>query len=234
MKTEKSIIELKYLYVITGVYVGALVLVPSMASKIISIGPFNIVASTLVFPITFIANDVLTEVYGYKRSRKVIWTGLVCQIFAAAMYWVIKELPHPETWLNQEAYETILGTAPRIALASLMAYFFGEFANSVVISKMKYSQDSAKGLKQGWRFVASTIVGEAVDSVIFSLIAFSYVLPLNAVVNISISIWIFKVLYEIIALPFSIPFSNWLKKEEGIDELDFPNITNYNPFKINS
>jgi queuosine precursor transporter len=222
--------ELKLLNVITGVYVGALVLVPSMASKFISIGPFTMVASTLVFPITFIANDILTEVYGYNRSRKVIWTGLACQMFAALMYWFIKILPHPEFWQGQAAYETILGTAPRIAIASLSAYFFGEFANSLVLSKMKYSQNGQKGFSQGLRFVLSTVFGEAVDSIVFAAIAFSGVLSLNEVVNISLTIWIFKVLYEIVALPMSIPFANWLKKKEGIDEIDQPNITSYNPF----
>ncbi len=224
--------ELKFINVITGVYVGALVLVPSMASKFISIGPFSMVASTLVFPITFIANDILTEVYGYKRSRKIIWTGLACQAFAALMYWVIKIWPYPPFWENQKAYETILGTAPRIAVASLSAYFFGEFANSLVLSKMKYSQDGKKGLRQGWRFVASTIVGEAVDSVVFSSIAFSGVLSLPEVVNISVTIWVFKVLYEVVALPISIPFANWLKNAEGIDEIDRPEITSYNPFAV--
>lgn len=224
--------ELKFINVITGIYIGALVLVPSMASKFISIGPFSMVASTLVFPITFIANDVLTEVYGYTRSRKIIWTGLTCQVFAAIMYWLIKIWPYPGFWENQQAYETILGTAPRIAIASLSAYFFGEFANSLVLSKMKYSQDGKKGLKQGWRFVASTIVGEAVDSIIFSSIAFSGVLPVKEVINISVTIWAFKVLYEIVALPLSIPFANWLKKTEGIDQIDRPQITSYNPFAV--
>lgn len=222
--------ELKYLSIITGIYVGVLVLVPSMASKFISIGPIYFVASTLVFPITFIANDILTEVYGYNRSRKVIWTGLLCQAFAAVMYWLISIWPHPEFWTNQDAYEKILGMAPRIAIASLSAYFFGEFANSVVLSRMKYSQKGEKGAKQSWRFVASTIVGEAVDSIIFSLIAFTGVLSFEQVVITSFTIWAFKVLYEIVALPFSIRLANWLKKEEQIDDIDQPNITNYNPF----
>lgn len=224
--------ELKLINVITGVYVGALVLVPSMASKFVSIGPFSMVASTLVFPITFIANDVLTEVYGYTRSRKIIWTGLMCQIFAAVMYWLIKIWPYPDFWTNQGAYETILGTAPRIAVASLSAYFFGEFANSLVLSKMKYSQKGKRGFRQGWRFILSTIVGEAVDSVVFSSIAFSGVLPFSEVVNISITIWVFKVLYEVVALPISIPFTNWLKKVESIDEIDEPSIISYNPFSV--
>lgn len=229
MNTAK---ELKLLNVITGIYVGALVLVPSMASKFISIGPFSMVASTLVFPITFIANDVLTEVYGYSRSRKVIWTGLACQMFAAIMYWLINIWPYPDFWSNQKAYETILGTAPRIAVASLSAYFFGEFANSLVLSRMKYSQDGKRGFRQGWRFVASTIAGEAVDSVVFSAIAFTGVLSISDIVNTSVTIWVFKVLYEVAALPFSIPFSNWLKRKEGIDQIDQPKLTSYNPFSV--
>ena len=230
METNQK--ELKYLSIITGVYVGALVLVPSMASKFISLGPFTMVASTLVFPITFIANDVLTEVYGYSRSRKVIWTGLACQMFAAIMYWVIKLLPAPDFWHNQAAYETILGAAPRIAVASLSAYFFGEFANSVVLSKMKYTQAAKRGIFQAWRFVASTIVGEAVDSIVFAGIAFTGVVAFNEVIVIPFTIWTVKVLYEIVALPFSMRFSNWLKSVEQVDYVDQPNITNYNPFAV--
>jgi len=139
--TEKSF---KLLNIFTGVFVGVLVLVPSMSSKFIAIGPFNIAGSTLIFPIAFIFNDVFTEVYGYKRSRRIIWTGMVMQIFAALFYWLIDIWTPASFWNNQAAYSSILGQAPRIVAASLSAYFFGEFANSVILSKMKYRQGGKK------------------------------------------------------------------------------------------
>src|SRR5437667_4095156 len=159
--------DLKLFSIFAGIFVAVLVLVPSVGSKFIAIGPFNINGATLIFPITFIFNDLLTETYGYARSRRIIWTGLGCQILAALTYWVVEIWPAAPFWHNQEAYAIILGSAPRITLASLSAYFCGEFANSVILSKMKYWAKGERGWRQAWRFVASTIVGEGVDSVVF-------------------------------------------------------------------
>ena len=221
---------MKLFSVFAGIFAAALVLVPSTASKFIAIGPFNLPGGTLVFPITFILNDILTEVYGYGRSRRIIWTGMACQVLAAVTYWAVEALPAAPFWHNQQAYHTILSAAPRITLASLMAYFCGEFTNSVVLSKMKYGQKGAKGAAQAWRFIASTIVGELVDSVIFMSIGFFGVLSLADLVRTIVTLWLAKVVYEIIALPFSMPFANWVKKVEGVDQIDDPQHTRYNPF----
>lgn len=227
--SEKSF---KLLNIFSGVFVGVLVLVPSMSSKFIAIGPLTIVGSTLIFPITFIFNDVFTEVYGYTRSRRIIWTGFAMQIFAALFYWLIDIWDAPAFWTNQEAYHTILGQAPRIVLASLSAYFFGEFANSLILSKMKNKQNGERGLQQAKRFVASTIVGEFFDSFIFMTVAFLGVMENQQLLTTILTIWGVKVLYEILALPLSTRFSNWVKKVEGIDQIDKPETTNYNPFSI--
>lgn len=225
--------DYKLLNIFTGIFVGVLVLVPSMSSKFISIGSLTIVGSTLIFPITFIFNDIFTEVYGYTLSRRIIWTGMVMQIFAAFFYYIIDIWQAPSFWTNQEAYHTILGQAPRIVLASLTAYFFGEFANSLILSKMKFKQDGKKGTQQAIRFVASTIVGEGFDSLLFMTIAFFGVMETGNLITTILTIWGVKVLYEIIALPFSIRFANWVKKIEGIDSIDRPEETSYNPFKLN-
>lgn len=124
-----------------------------MSSKFIALGPTAIVGSTLIFPITFIFNDMLTEVYSYRRSRVIIRTGMAMRIFAALFYWIIEIWPAPSFWSNQAAYETILGQAPRIVLASLSAYFCGEFVNSFILSKMKHRQGGKRGGSQAWRFV---------------------------------------------------------------------------------
>lgn len=227
--SEKSF---KLLNIFSGVFVGVLVLVPSMSSKFISIGSLTIVGSTLIFPITFIFNDIFTEVYGYTRSRRIIWTGFVMQIFAAFFYWLIDIWHAPSFWTNQEAYHTILGQAPRIVLASLSAYFLGEFANSLILSKMKYKQNGGRGFQQAKRFVASTLVGEFFDSFIFMTVAFAGVLETKNLLTTIITIWAVKVLYEFLALPISTRIANWVKQIENIDQIDSPETTNYNPFSV--
>lgn len=222
----------RLLPVFTGVFTAVLVLIPSMSSKFISLGPTAIAGSTLVFPITFIINDVLTEVYGFRQSRVVIWTGMAMQIFAALFYWVIQVWPAPDFWTEQTAYNTILGQAPRIVAASLSAYFFGEFANSMVLSKMKHRQRGKHGGPQAWRFILSTIIGEGLDSFLFMTIAFLGTMPTPQLFKIAATIWLIKIAYEIAALPLSMRFAGWIKRVEGIDTIDNPDSTSYNPFSI--
>jgi len=229
---EEGIKEFKLYSIFTGIFCTALVLVPVLGSKFIAVGSFALNGSTLVFPINFIFNDILTEVYGYKRSRRIIWTGMGCQIFATLAIVLIGLWPAANFWTNQSAFQTILGLAPRITVASLTAYFFSEFSNSVVLSKMKYWQKGKRGLAQAWRFIASTIVGEFFDSVVFMSIGFVGVLAGKDILITVLTIWIAKVLYEVIALPFSMRFTNYVKRIEGVDKIDYPDRTNYNPFSV--
>jgi queuosine precursor transporter len=224
--------EFKFYGIFTGIFCTALVMVPVLGSKFIAVGTFALNGSTLVFPITFILNDILTEVYGYKRSRRIIWTGMGCQIFATLMIVLIGIWPAADFWKNQAAFQTVLGLAPRITLASLTAYFFSEFSNSLVLSKMKYWQNGKRGFAQGWRFVASTIVGEFFDSVVFMSIGFIGTLAVKDIFATVLTIWAAKVLYEVIALPLSTRFANYVKGVEGVDKIDYPDHTNYNPFSV--
>jgi hypothetical protein len=224
--------QFKLLNIITGVFVTILVLVPSIASKFIAIGPFNLSGATLFFPITYVFNDLLTEVYGYARSRQIIWTGLCCQVLAAAMYWLVGVFPAAPFWHNQSAFDTILGFAPRITIASLSAYFCGEFANSVILSKMKYKQSGAAGFSLAWRFLLSTIVGEAIDSVIFLGVGFWGVMDNGDLLRTMLTVYVAKVIYEIVALPLTVKLSSALKKIEGVDKIDRPQDTHYNPFAM--
>ena len=123
----------------------------------------------------------------------------------------------------------ILGAVPRIVLASISAYFCGEFANSFVLSKMKYWSGGRRGLSQAWRFVASTIVGEGLDSVVFMVIAFAGALSGPELVQTTLSLYVFKVAYEVLATPLSTRVANWVKRVEGVDHIDRPDETNYNP-----
>jgi queuosine precursor transporter len=229
---EQESKEFRLYGIFTGIFCTALVMVPVLGSKFIAVGSLALNGSTLVFPITFIFNDILTEVYGYKRSRKIIWTGMGCQIFATLMIVLVGVWPAASFWTNQTAFQTVLGFAPRATLASLVAYFFSEFSNSLVLSKMKYWQKGKRGFAQGWRFIASTIVGEFFDSIVFMSIGFVGVLAVKDILITIVTIWIAKVLYEVIALLFSIRFANYVKRVERVDKIDSPDHTNYNPFSV--
>ncbi len=222
------------LNVLTGAFAAVLILSGILASKIIAIGPLYLPGGVILFPLAFIFNDILTEVYGFARSRRIIWTGLACQLLAVIAIIIVGALPSAPFWQNQAAYDAVLGFAPRIFLASIAAYLCGEFANSFVLSKMKYLEKGKRGVKQGWRFAASTAVGEGIDSVIFMSIAFFGVLSAGELARTTITLYLVKVAYEIVVLPFSIRLSNWIKKVEGVDKIDRPEEVSYNPFSLNS
>lgn len=222
----------KYLPILAGVFTAVLVLIPSLSSKFVTIFGLTVVGSTLVFPIVFILNDIFTEVYGFSRTRVIIWTGMLMQIVAAFLYWLVEVLPAPDFWANQDAYQSILGQSFRIVLASLTAYFFGEFANSLIVSKLKYKQGGKQGGAQAYRFVASTIVGEGLDSLLFMMIAFFGTMPTGDLFKVVVTIWAVKVIYEVAMLPVSMRIANFIKSAEGLDKIDAPNETNYNPFKF--
>lgn len=216
--------------IFTGVFVAVLVLIPAASSKIFALGPLRLPGGTVVFPLVFILNDVLTEVYGYEASRRVIWTGLVCQLLAALTYLLVQLLPPAPFWPHQAAYDAVLGFAPRVAVASATAYLCGEFLNSYILSKMKFRQGGRRGAHQGSRFLLSTIAGEAADSLLFVTVAYAGAIPLRELVETLITLYVVKVLYEAAALPASLRFANWVKKVEQVDWIDHPNELNYNPF----
>jgi len=233
-RTEPKEGDLRLFSVFTGVFVASLILANVTSSKIFAIGPFTFPGGAVVFPISFIFGDILTEVYGYERSRKIIWTGFACQALAALTYLVVGILPPASFWHDQEAYSRILGFIPRVVVASIAAYSCGEFCNSYVLSKMKYWASGSRGWRLSWRFVASTIVGEGVDTIVFMTIAFTGVFSPTDFARTAFSLYVFKVLYEVAALPVSTRFANWVKRYEGLDHIDTPERTNYNPFKISS
>ena len=193
------------------------------------IGPITFGAGVLFFPISYIFGDVLTEVYGYARARRVIWAGFLALIFAAVMAAVVVALPPAPTWPNQKVYEIAFGNTWRIAGASMLAYFCGEFVNSYVLAKMKVA---SAGRNMSLRFVASTIAGEAIDSAIFYPLAFwnSGIMPNSLVGTLMISQFVTKTLVEVAFLPVTIRVVNALKRAEAEDHFDRD--TDFNPFKI--
>jgi uncharacterized integral membrane protein (TIGR00697 family) len=197
------------------------------AEKVITVGPITCGAGILFFPISYFFNDILTEVYGYARSRKVVWAGFSAMLFASIMASVVVGLPPAEGWVHQKAYETVFGQTPRIVIASLTAFFCGEFMNSYVLAKMKVWT----GGKQLWmRTIGSTVAGEAVDSVIFYPMAFLGFWPTSILITVMLTNYVLKVLWEVFATPVTYRVVAYLKKKEKEDYYDKD--TNFSPFTL--
>jgi len=208
-------------------FVVVLLVSNTVAVKVTQLGPFYFDGATILFPLAYIFGDVLTEVYGFKRSRIAIWSGFAACIFMAFVYWFVGELPPAPDWHRQKDYAAILGQTPRIVLASLIAYFSGEFTNSFVLARMKI----LTGGRWLWtRTIGSTLVGEFIDSVLFVAIAFTGIIPFPALVVMTGSNYVFKTLYEIAATPVTYGIVNWLKRVEQEDYFDVG--TNFNPFAV--
>jgi uncharacterized integral membrane protein (TIGR00697 family) len=186
-------------------------------------------AGVLFFPISYVFGDILTEVYGYARSRRVIWAGFAALAFAAFMAWAVVALPPAPWWKNQAAYEIAFGNAWRIALASMVAYFCGEFVNSFALAKMKILTE---GRHLWMRTIGSTIVGEGVDSALFYPLAFygAGIIPDDKLLPIMVSQFFAKVAVEVAFTPVTYAIVGWLKKAEAEDYYDRD--TNFTPFTL--
>ncbi|MBZ5667302.1 MAG: queuosine precursor transporter [Acidobacteriia bacterium] len=215
----------RYLAVITGLFTTTLLLSNTLDTKIFMLGPLALPAGIVVFPLAYVFGDILTEVYGYAASRKVIWTGFGSLLIMVLAYELVRWLPPAPFWNNQLAYVAILGQVPRIAAASITAYFAGEFCNSYVLAKMKVKMG---GRRMSLRFVLSTVIGQFVDTVTFVVIAFTGVYSVPNLISITASAWFIKVAWEILALPITLPFTVHLKRVENEDYYDRK--TNFNPF----
>lgn len=212
---------------IMAAFVTSLLLSNTVAVKVVQLGPFYFDGATVIFPVTYIFGDVLTEVYGYKRSRAVIWTGFIACAIMAFIYWLIGVLPAAPGWEQQAAWDRILGQTPRIVLASLVAYFSGEFLNSYVMSRMKIWTEG----RWLWvRTITSTLAGQVVDTTLFVLIAFTGMIPGDALARMAVSNYTFKVGFEVLATPVTCLVIKWLKRVEDEDYYDYE--TDYNPFKV--
>jgi queuosine precursor transporter len=186
-------------------------------------------AGILFFPLSYVLGDVLTEVYGYARARRVIWAGFAAVIFMAAMAWVVVALPPADIWDGQAAYVEVFGRTPRIVLASIIAFWAGELANAFVMARMKVW---SKGKNLWQRTIGSTIVGQGVDSILFYPIAFLGVWTTSAVVTVLITNYILKVVWEALLTPVTYFVVGRLKKIEGVDVYDED--TDFTPFSLRS
>lgn len=184
-------------------------------------------AGVLFFPISYIIGDVLTEVYGYARARRVIWTGFAALAFMAFMAWVVVKLPAAEGWPHQSAYEAVFGNSWRIVIASMTAFWAGEFANSYVLAKMKIWTE---GRFLWMRTIGSTVVGQGLDSLIFYPLAFYGIAgwPVETLAQVVISQWVIKTAWEAFLTPVTYVVVNRLKRAEGVDLFDEQ--TDFSPF----
>jgi len=232
--------EYKYFDRIMALFVMVLV-VSNIASsaKIIDLGfnlfniPLAFDAGTLLFPISYIFGDILTEVYGYQRSRRVIWTGFAALVLSAFVFWGIQQLPGEATWqeyAGDAAYSAILGgmSSGGIVLASLIAYCMGEFSNSFVLAKMKVLTN---GRWLWTRTIGSTLVGELVDSAVFIAVASLFgIFPWSLFITLAFTNYLFKTASEILMTPLTYQVVNFLKRVENEDYFDRG--TNFNPFTV--
>lgn len=216
-----------YFVFIAALFVTCLITANIIAVKLIEVFGLILPAAVIIFPISYIVGDVLTEVYGYAAARRVIWLGFFCNLLAVLAIWVAGLLPSASFWQGQSAYEMILGFAPRLLLASFLAYLVGEFANAVVLAKMKIATN---GRWLWTRTISSTIIGQGLDSLVFITIAFAGIIPMDGMVNAVIGQWGFKVVYEVIATPLTYVVVGWLKRVEGADTYDRE--TNFNPVSL--
>lgn len=215
----------RYYDVAVALFVASLLTANIIAVKLIQLGSLVLPAGVVIFPVSYILGDVLTEVYGYRWARRAIWLGFLGNLIAVIAIWLAGLLPAPVFWQDQGAYDAILGFTPRLLLASFCAYLVGEFANSTILAKMKIW---TQGRHLWARTISSTLVGQGLDSLVFILIAFSGLMAGPALVTAILSQWLFKSLYEALATPLTYLVVNKLKQVEGVDAYDAG--TNFTPF----
>ena len=217
----------RYLDFITAGFVAVLLVSNVSSAKIVQVGPFTFDGGTVLFPLAYILGDILTEVYGYARSRRVIWIGFFWVALAAVTFALVDWLPVVEGAAGSDSFHAVLGQTPRIVAASLLAYVCGEFVNSFVLARMKVMTE---GRWLWTRTVASTLLGQAVDTSIFLAVAFLGVLEPELLLALLISNYIFKVGVEVLMTPVTYAVVGWLKRAEGIDIFDRD--TDFNPFRV--
>ena len=228
MKQHKSSAPIsQWFLIVTSVFITCLITANIIAVKLIDVFGLILPAAVIIFPISYIVGDVLTEVYGFGRARQVIWLGFFCNLIAVLAIWIGGLLPSAIFWEGQSAYKQILGFTPRLLLASFIAYLMGEFSNSFVLAKMKIATN---GRWLWTRTISSTLVGEGLDSLVFITVAFFGIIPNSGLLSAIVTQWLFKSIYVALATPLTYWVVNFLKGKERTDFFD--NETNFNPILI--
>jgi uncharacterized integral membrane protein (TIGR00697 family) len=210
-----------------ALFITCLVTANIIAVKLVDLFGLTVPAAVIIFPVSYILGDVLTEVYGYREARRVIWLGFLCNLLVIAAVVAAQILPAASFWDGQAAYERILGYAPRILAASFLAYLVGEFANSFVLAKMKIA---TRGRWLWGRTIGSTLVGQGLDSLVFMTLAFAGTIPAAGLASAVVTQWLAKAAYEAVATPLTYLAVNFLKTREGLDVYD--HATRFSPFSL--
>jgi uncharacterized integral membrane protein (TIGR00697 family) len=210
-----------------AVFVTCLLTANIIAAKLIVVGGLVLPAGIIIFPVSYIVADVLTEVWGYAVARRVIWLGFACNALLVAAIWVAGEIAPAPLWKGQAAYTEILGQTPRIVAASFVAYLVGEFANAFVMAKLKIA---TAGRWLWVRTIGSTIVGEGLDTLVFVGLAFGGIVPLLVLLGMMAGQWMGKVAYEAAATPLTYAAVGWLKARERLDVYD--RTTDFSPIRL--
>jgi queuosine precursor transporter len=213
--------------VVAALFVTTLITANITAVKLVGFWGLVLPAAIIIFPVSYILGDVLTEVYGYRAARRVIWLGFFCNLLAVAAIYLGGVLPAAPFWQGQEAYEIILGYTPRLLIASFFAYLVGEFANAIVLARMKVATN---GRFLWSRTIGSTLVGQGLDSLVFIVLAFVGTIPASAILATIVTQWLVKSIYEVLATPLTYLVVNRLKRTEGLDVYDRD--TNFNPLLV--
>ncbi len=198
-----------------------------IAQKTITVFGLSATAGLLVFPVSYIVNDLIAEVWGFRKARLIIWYGFLMNFFVVIVFRLSIAIPGNDYFASQDAFEIVLGATTRLTIASFIAFLVGSFVNAFIMSKMKIAQ---KGKGFSIRAVVSTFAGEGIDSLIFFFIAFVGILPLHVLFELTLHIALLKTAYEILVLPLTVFLVKKIKKVEGVDVYD--DDVNYNPFKI--
>lgn len=226
MKTKTTNVSISYM--LMGIlFCVCLISSNLLETKIVQIGSYSMTAGFIVFPISYILNDCIAEVWGYKKARLMIWMGFAMNFFVVMLGGIACALPAAPFWEGEECFRFVFGLAPRIAGASLLAFLVGSFLNAIVMSKMKIASE---GRHFSWRAIVSTLAGEGADSIIFFPLAFGGLMPLNELGKLMLLQVTAKTLYEVIALPLTIRVVKYVKRVEGTDVYD-ENVS-YNPLKL--
>lgn len=218
---------LRYYDLIGGLFVAVLLISNITATKLVEIAGFPFDGGTLLFPLSYIFGDILTEVYGFARARRIIWLGFFANFLAVITFAVVTALPPAAVWPHQEAFASILGVVPRIVLASFIAYLAGEFSNSMVLAKMKIA---TRGRWLWTRTIGSTLIGQGVDTLIFVVVAFAGVIPARDLLLMIAFNYFFKCGTEIVFTPITYLTVGFLKRNEHVDAYDTR--TSFNPFRF--
>jgi len=225
--TPEAVRHSVWFVLIVAVFVTCLITANITAVKLVTLFGLILPAAIFVFPISYITGDVLTEVYGYSRARRVIWLGFFCNFIVVLFVWIGQILPPADFWDGQAAYVRILGYTPRLLVASFLAYLVGEFANAFVLAKMKIA---TRGRWLWIRTIGSTLVGQGLDSAIFITLAFAGAIPPKGLLLTIATQWLAKSAYEAMATPLTYVVVNFLKKKEGTDVYD--RRTKFNPLLV--